>query len=160
MAIDVPEAASYRLSMRATSPEGGAVCLYTGHREFRVEKTLSFDDHAREGCGMTYFWGSFLASVLLAVRQDAEDGVRVEDIEGCIDVEIASPLSLVGVRGYEEDAGISRVRIRIYVYAEFEADDLSEEAMQARLRERIRRDPLYTMLLRAIPVEVDLQCIP
>ena len=54
------------------------------------------------------------------LEQSKKKGSIIEEIEGVLNLSLENPLSLVGVRGYDEEPFISKITVTVFLFADLE----------------------------------------
>lgn len=144
------ESEMFDMSFRATSIDLASVKVYTNKNSFQIEKQISFDADYKPVSSMEYFAGSVLSGILLALlEQSKKRGSLIEEMEGVLKLSLANPLSLLGVKGYNEEPYIPNMTATIFLYV-----DLEDEAFDEFCSSALANSPIYNTLKRATEIEV------
>jgi len=144
------ESQTFDISFRGTSNDLSAVKIYTNQNSFQIEKQISFDSAYKPISSLEYFAGSVLSSILLALLERSKKrGSIIEEIEGVLNLSLANPLSMIGVKGYEEEPLISKMTVTIFVYADLEGEAFDDFCWDA-----LANSPIYNTLKRSMELEV------
>jgi hypothetical protein len=144
------ESQMYDLHFRGTSNDLSSVKIYTNKNSFQIEKQISFDSEYKPISSLEYFAGSLLSSILLAfLEQSKKRGSIIEEMEGVLSLTLENPLSLLGVKGYEEEPFISKMAVTVFIYA-----DLEDKAFDDFCLGALAKSPVYNTLKRSMELEV------
>lgn len=144
------ESRVFDMSFRGTSNDLASVKIYTNKNSFQIEKQISFDSDYQPISSLEYFAGSVLSSILLSLlEQSTKRGSIIEEIEGVLNLSLENPLSLLGVKGYEEEPSISQMTVNVFLYA-----DLEDKAFDDFCLGALANSPIYNTLKRAMKLEV------
>lgn len=144
------ESKMFDVSFRATSNDLSTVKIYTSKTSFQIEKQISFDSEYSSITSLEYFAGSVLSSMLLSfLEQSKKRGSIIEELEGVLSLSLENPLSLIGVKGYEEEPFISKMAVTIYLYVELEGKEFEDFCAEA-----LANSPIYNTLRRSMEFEV------
>lgn len=144
------ESKMYEMTFRGTSNDISSVNVYTNKNSIHIEKQLSFDSEFERISSMEYFAGSVLSSILLTLlEQSKKQGSIIEEIEGVLNLSLENPLTLVGVRGYNEEPVIRKITVTVFVYADLEDTALDDFCMKA-----LKHSPIYNTLKKSMEFDV------
>ncbi|MDI4644623.1 hypothetical protein [Cohnella hashimotonis] len=143
------ESKIFDMNFRGTSADLSSVKIYTNKNSVHVEKQISFDSEYKPITSLEYFAGSVLSSILLAFLERPNRGSVVEEIEGVLNLSLENPLSLVGVKGYEEEPRITKMTVTVFLYV-----DLEDKAFDDFCSGALARSPIYNTLKRSMSLEV------
>jgi hypothetical protein len=141
------ESRIFEMSFRGTSNDLSSVKIFTNQNSFQIEKQISFDSEYQPISSLEYFAGSVLSSILLALLE--QGGSLIEEIEGVLNLSLENPLSMVGVKGYEEEPFIRKITITVFLYVDLEDDDFNDYCSEA-----LKHSPIYNTLKRSMDLEV------
>jgi hypothetical protein len=144
------ESKMFDMNFRGTSNDLASVKFYTNKNCFQIEKQISFDSEYKPISSLEYFAGSVLSSMLLALlEQSKRRGSIIEEIEGVLNLSLENPLSLIGVKGYEEEPFISQMTVTIFLYVELEGKAFDDFCTGA-----LANSPIYNTLKRSMELSV------
>lgn len=144
------ESEIFDMTFRGTSNDLTAVKIYTNKNSFQIDKQLSFDSEYKPISSMEYFAGSVLSSVLLTLLEQSEKrGSIIEEIEGVLNLSLANPLSMIGVKGYDKEPFISKMTVTVFLYV-----DLEDIAFDDFCWGALANSPIYNTLKRSMNFEV------
>ncbi len=144
------ESKRFDMSFRGTSNDLASVKVFTNKTSFRVEKQISFDSEYEQISSVEYFAGSVLSSILLTLlEQSKKRGSIIEEIEGVLHLSLENPLTLVGVRGYDEEPFIGEITVTVFIFADLEDDDFNDFCSVA-----LKNSPVYNTLKRSMEIGV------
>lgn len=147
MMSDVYESKVFDMSFRGTSNDLSSVKIFTNKNSFQIEKQVSFDSEYEPISSLEYFAGSVLSSILLTLLE--QRGSLIEEIEGVLNLSLENPLSLVGVKGYDEEPIIKKITVTVFLFADLEDNDFDEFCFGA-----LKNSPIYNTLKRSMDLEV------
>ena len=144
------ESRIFDMNFRGTSNDLSSVKIFTNKNSFLIEKQISFDSEYEQISSLEYFAGSILSSIILTLlEQSKKKGSIIEEIEGVLNLSLANPLSLLGVRGYDEEPTISKINATIFLFADLEDSDFSGFCTKA-----LNHSPVYNTLKKSMEFEV------
>ena len=99
--------------------------MYTNSDCINISSEISFDINADYASSINYFAASILGGISHSiVSQSKQHNIDIEELEGKIHLILKNPLSLIGVKGYNEEPKIESCDITYYLYADFDEHDL------------------------------------
>lgn len=144
------ESRMFDMTFRGTSNDLSSVKIYTNKNSFQIEKQISFDAEYTPISSLEYFAGSVLSSILLTLlEQSKKRGSLIEEIEGVLNLSLENPLTLVGVKGYEEEPLIQKIAVTVFLFADLEDPDFDDFCFGA-----LKQSPIYNTLKRSMELEV------
>lgn len=144
------ESIIFDMNFRGTANDLSSVKIFTNKNSLQIEKQISFDSEYEPISSLEYFAGSVLSSIILTLlEQSKKRGSIIEEIEGVLNLSLANPLSLLGVRGYDEEPTISKIIVTIFIFADLEDSDFSDFCTRA-----LNNSPIYNTLKRSMEFEV------
>jgi len=144
------ESKMFDVNFRGTSNDLSSVKIYTNKNSFQIEKLISFDSESKPISSLEYFAGSVLSSILLTfLEQSKKRGPNIEEIEGVLNLSLENPLSLIGVKGYDEEPFISKIIVTVFLYV-----DLEDKAFDDFCLSTLAKSPIYNTLKRSMELEV------
>ena len=144
------ESKIFGINFRGTSNDLSSVKIYTNKNSFQIDKQISFDSAYKPINSLEYFAGSVLSSILLALLEHSKKrGSIIEEIEGVLNLSLENPLSLIGVKGYDEEPFISKMAVTVFLYV-----DLEGEAFDDFCRGALAKSPIYNTLKISMELEV------
>jgi hypothetical protein len=144
------ESKIFDISFRGTSNDLSSVNIYTNKNSVQIEKQISFDSEYKPISSVEYFAGSVLSSILLSfLEQSKKRGSIVEEIEGVLNLSLENPLSLIGVKGYEEEPFIPKMAVTVFIYVDLEGKAFDEFCWGA-----LANSPIYNTLKRSMELDV------
>lgn len=144
------ESKMFDVNFRGTSSDLSSVKIYTNKNSFQIEKLISFDSESKPISSLEYFAGSVLSSILLTfLEQSKKRGPIIEEIEGVLNLSLENPLSLIGVKGYDEEPFISKMVVTVFLYV-----DLEDKAFDDFCLSTLAKSPIYNTLKRSMELEV------
>jgi hypothetical protein len=144
------ESRIFDMSFRGTSNDLSSAKIFTNKNSFQIEKQISFDSEYNQISSLEYFAGSVLSSIILTLlEQSKKKGSIIEEIEGVLNLSLENPLSLVGVRGYDEEPFIRKITVTVFLFADLEDNDFDDFCFRA-----LKISPIYNTLKRSMELEV------
>ncbi|WP_314990311.1 OsmC family protein [uncultured Gemella sp.] len=99
--------------------------MYTNNDIINISSEISFDINADYASSINYFAASILGGISHSiVSQSKQHNIDIEELEGKIHLNLKNPLSLIGVKGYNEEPKIESCDITYYLYADFDEHGL------------------------------------
>lgn len=144
------ESRIFDMSFRGTSNDLSSVKIFTNKNSFQIEKQISFDSEYNQISSLEYFAGSVLSSIILTLLEQSKkrDSI-IEEIEGVLNLSLENPLSLVGVRGYDEEPFIRKITLTVFLFADLEDNDFDDFCFRA-----LKNSPIYNTLKKSMELEV------
>ncbi|HJV46898.1 MAG TPA: hypothetical protein VJ824_14365 [Bacillota bacterium] len=144
------ESRIFDMNFRGTSNDLSSVKVFTNKNSFQIEKQISFDSEYDQICSLEYFAGSVLSSIILTLlEQSKKRGSIIEEIEGVLNLLLENPLSLVGVRGFDEEPFIRKITVTVFLFADLEENDFNDFCFNA-----LKNSPIYNTLKRSMELEI------
>lgn len=146
----VQESERFDVTFRGTSNDLSSVKIYTNKNSFQIDKQISFDSEYKPITSLEYFAGSVLSSILLSfLEQSRKRGSIIDEIEGVLNLTLENPLSMLGVKGYDEEPVISRMQVTVFLYV-----DLEDKAFDDFCLGALVKSPIYNTLKKSMELEV------
>ena len=121
---DIYEAQNYDISYRAIISKNN-LKFYTNNDIIEIDNDINFDIDASSKTSLNYFASSLLSSIIHnLIKRAKERNIFIDDIEGKISLTLKNPLTLLGVRGYNEKPKISHCTVKIYLYSDIDDSEL------------------------------------
>ena len=99
--------------------------MYTNNDCINISSEISFDINADYSSSINHFAASILGGIAHSiVSQSKQLNIDIEELEGKIHLNLKNPLSLIGVKGYDEEPKIDFCNITYYLYADYDENDL------------------------------------
>ena len=73
---------------------------------------------------------SFKQHNIDTLRAVEKKGFNIEEIEGVLNLSLENPLSLLGVKGYDEEPTISNITVTVFLFVNLEDSDFSNFSFQ------------------------------
>ncbi|MCI3924726.1 OsmC family protein [Paenibacillus sp. TRM 82003] len=138
------------MKFRGTSNDLSTVKIYTNKNSFQIDKQISFDSESKPISSVEYFAGSVLSSILLTLLEQAKRRrLFIEEIEGVLNLSLENPLSLLGVRGYDEEPRIRKLTITVFLFVDLEDSEFEDFCFDA-----LKQCPIYNTLKKSTEIEV------
>lgn len=144
------ESRIFDMSFRGTSYDLSSVKIFTNKNSFQIEKQISFDSEYQQISSLEYFAGSVLSSILLTLLEQSKNrGSMIEEMEGVLNLSLENPLSLVGVKGYDEEPFIRKITVTVFLFVDLEDNEFDDFCSKA-----LHYSPIYNTLKRSMELEV------
>lgn len=104
-----------------------------------VENIINFDIDSTINSSIDLFAGSLLSDTLLSILKYAsKEDIFLDDLEGKIEIKIASPLAFLLVHGYEDTiTKIDKITITFFMFTSLETDEQFERFIESALNQSI-----------------------
>ena len=120
------ESTNYNLSYRGILTNN-EFKLYTTNNSINVSSEISFDINADYKSSINYFATSILGGIAHSlIQQSKKNNIEIEELEGKIHLVLKNPLTLLNVKGYNEEPKIDSCIITYYLYADIDETNLIE----------------------------------
>ena len=101
--------------------------LYTNNDNITISSDISFDINADYRSSINYFAASILGGISQTIiKESKHSDIDIEELEGKIHIVLKNPLTLLNVRGYNEEPKIDSCLITYYLYADIDETNLIE----------------------------------
>jgi len=140
------ESTNYNLSYRGILTNN-EFKLYTTNNSINVSSEISFDINADYKSSINYFATSILGGIAHSlIQQSKKNNIEIEELEGKIYINLKNPLTLIGVKGYNDEPKIESCNIIFYIYSETEEKEL--QLINKKTKKKVWRELLliYTFI--------------
>ena len=101
--------------------------LYANNDTIIVSNDINFDINADFRSSINYFSASILGGIAhTIIKESKHSNIDIEELEGKIHLVLKNPLTLLNVRGYNEEPKIDSCVITYYLYADIDETNLIE----------------------------------
>lgn len=101
--------------------------LYTNNDNITISSDISFDINADYRSSINYFAASILGGIAQTIIKEGNySNIDIEELEGKIHIVLKNPLTLLNVKGYDEEPKIDSCIITYYLYADIDETNLIE----------------------------------
>ena len=101
--------------------------LYTNNDNITISSDISFDINADYRSSINYFAASILGGISQTIiKESKHSDIDIEELEGKIHLVLKNPLTLLNVKGYDEEPKIDSCIITYYLYADIDETNLIE----------------------------------
>lgn len=101
--------------------------LYTNNDSIIISSDISFDINADYRSSINYFAASILGGIVQTIiKESKHSNIDIEELEGKIHIVLKNPLTLLNVKGYNEEPKIDSCVITYYIYADIDETNLIE----------------------------------
>ena len=101
--------------------------LYTNNDNITISSDISFDINADYRSSINYFAASILGGIAQTIiKEGKHSNIDIEELEGKIHIVLKNPLTLLNVKGYNEEPKIDSCLITYYLYADIDETNLIE----------------------------------
>ncbi len=150
---DIYESTHYDLSLRGVLMDD-TFKIYTANDAIQVTSDVNFDIQGDAKSSLNYFASSIMGGIAHTIINEGKRfHLDIEELEGKIHITLAEPLTILGVKGYEEAPSITTCHITYYVYADTDDDTLMSVCHNA-----LQRSYIYHTLQHAM--ELTIQFTP
>lgn len=143
------ESTNYNLSYRGILTNN-EFKLYTTNNSINVSSEISFDINADYKSSINYFSASILGGIAhTIIKESKHSDIEIEELEGKIHLVLKNPLTLLNVKGYDEEPKIENCSITYYLYADTEEEQLIEFCNKA-----LQKSFIYNTLKNVINLDI------
>ena len=101
--------------------------LYTNNDTIIVSNDINFDINADFRSSINYLASSILGGIAhTIINESKHSNIDIEELEGKIHIVLKNPLTLLNVRGYNEEPKVDSCAITYYLYADIDETNLIE----------------------------------
>ena len=101
--------------------------LYANNDTIIVSNDISFDINADFRSSINYLASSILGGIAhTIINESKHSNIDIEELEGKIHIVLKNPLTLLNVRGYNEEPKIDSCVITYYLYSDIDETNLIE----------------------------------
>lgn len=144
------ESMEYEFRYRGILKEEKAVKVYTDKDSLNIEEEVSFDIEGSCHTSINYLTTALLSGILKSiVRVFRRKDCFLYDLEGKVRITLSNPLTILGVKGYEEPPFLSNCQITIYGYS-----DLEEQEFLLLCKEGLENSLIYNSCKNGFPIRV------
>ena len=120
------ESNNYDLSFRGILSNNNFK-LYTNNDTITISSDINFDINSDYRSSINYLASSILGGIAnTIINESKHSNIDIEELEGKIHLVLKNPLTLLNVRGYNEEPKIDSCVITYYLYAEIDETNLKE----------------------------------
>ena len=124
--------------------------LYTNTDNILVSSDINFDMNADYKSSINYFSASILGGIAhTIIKESKHSDIEIEELEGKIHLVLKNPLTLLNVKGYDEEPKIENCSITYYLYADTEEEQLIEFCNKA-----LQKSFIYNTLKNVINLDI------
>ena len=101
--------------------------LYTNNDTITISSDINFDINSDYRSSINYLASSILGGIAhTIINESKHSNIDIEELEGKIHLVLKNPLTLLNVRGYDEEPKIDSCLITYYLYADIDETNLIE----------------------------------
>ena len=101
--------------------------LYTNNDTIIVSNDINFDINSDYRSSINYLASSILGGIAhTIINESKHSNIDIEELEGKIHIVLKNPLTLLNVKGYNEEPKIDSCVIIYYLYADIDETNLIE----------------------------------
>ena len=101
--------------------------LYTNNDTITISSDINFDINSDYRSSINYLASSILGGIAhTIINESKHSNIDIEELEGKIHLVLKNPLTLLNVRGYNEEPKIDSCLITYYLYADIDETNLIE----------------------------------
>ena len=120
------ESNNYDLSFRGILSNNNFK-LYTNNDTITISSDINFDINADYRSSINYLASSILGGIAYTIiKESKHSDIDIEELEGKIHLVLKNPLTLLNVKGYNEEPKIDSCIITYYLYADIDETNLIE----------------------------------
>lgn len=120
------ESNNYDLSFRGILSNNNFK-LYTNNDTITISSDINFDINSDYRSSINYLASSILGGIAhTIIKESKHSDIDIEELEGKIHLVLKNPLTLLNVRGYDEEPKIDSCSITYYLYADIDKTNLIE----------------------------------
>ena len=124
--------------------------LYTNNDNITISSDISFDINADYRSSINYFAASILGGIAQTIiKESKHSDIDIEELEGKIHIVLKNPLTLLNVKGYDEEPKIDSCIITYYLYADIDETNLIEFCNSS-----LKKSFIYNTLKNVINFEI------
>lgn len=124
--------------------------LYTNNDNITISSDISFDINADYRSSINYFAASILGGISQTIiNKSKHSNIDIEELEGKIHIVLKNPLTLLNVKGYDEEPKIDSCLITYYLYADIDEKNLIEFCNSS-----LKKSFIYNTLKNVINFEI------
>ena len=130
---NVPESECFTAKYRAVL-RGEEIKLFTPNDSISLHSQVNFDNQSLQKSAVDYFAVSILGGILSSVKAHfVQQRADIVEMEGKIWLNLANPLTLLGVHGYDKPPHITDCKIKIFISSDLD-DQTFDKLTEAALR--------------------------
>ena len=120
------ESNNYDLSFRGILSNNNFK-LYTNNDTITISSDINFDINSDYRSSINYLASSILGDIAhTIIKESKHSNIDIEELEGKTHLVLKNPLTLLNVRGYNEEPKIDSCVITYYLYADIDETNLIE----------------------------------
>ena len=120
------ESNNYDLSFRGILSNNNFK-FYTNNDTITISSDINFDINSDYRSSINYLASSILGGIAhTIIKESKHSNIDIEELEGKIHLVLKNPLTLLNVRGYNEEPKIDSCVITYYLYADIDETNLIE----------------------------------
>ena len=143
------ESNNYDLSFRGILSNNNFK-LYTNNDSITISSDINFDINSDYRSSINYLASSILGGIAhTIINESKHSNIDIEELEGKIHIILKNPLTLLNVRGYNEEPKIDNCLITYYLYADINENNLIEFCNSC-----LKKSFIYNTLKNAINFKI------
>ena len=143
------ESNNYDLSFRGILSNNNFK-LYTTNNNITISSDINFDINSDYRSSINYFAASILGGIAQTIiKESKHSDIDIEELEGKIHLVLKNPLTLLNVKGYDEEPKIDSCVITYYLYADIDETNLIEFCNSS-----LKKSFIYNTLKNVINFEI------
>ena len=144
------ESNNYDLSFRGILSNNNFK-LYTNNDTITISSDINFDINSDYRSSINYLASSILGGIAhTVINESKHSNIVIEELEGKIYINLKNPLTLIGVKGYNNEPKIESCNIIFYIYSETE-----EKELQTFCQKSLNKSFIYNTLKNSISFNID-----
>lgn len=116
----------YELSFRSImEEETEKIKIFSEKDIIEIESEIEFDIEKSYKSSVNYFIFSIISGIMKSIINNGKkQKIEILEFESVIKVQLENPLTLLNVKGYDEEPKITSCNIKLYIYSNVEDDIL------------------------------------
>lgn len=140
----------YDISYRSILNREKILKLYTENEIIDIETDIEFDIKSNKKSSVDYFATAVLGSIVYnLLKISSRKGLFIGELEAKINLQIENPLTILNVRGYDEEPVVSCCDIKVYLYI-----DLDELEFEQFCENSLKKSLLYNTLKNTVKFNI------
>ncbi|MFV0482300.1 MAG: OsmC family protein [Campylobacteraceae bacterium] len=151
----VLEQKEYPYNFRAFLSKENSVKLYTRNQSLELKDEATFDTQDENLSSIELFVFSFISSYIFCIKREAKkQNITLENVEISFTCKVQNPLTLLEVVGYEEDAFIKSIFIKVYIYSEDAA-----KKVEVLCEKALKNSLIYKLIDKEVKIVIDYRIV-
>lgn len=101
--------------------------FFTNTNKILLKDEFSFDLEFDEISAVDSFVGGICSGVILSIAKELKrQKIEFDDLESSVKISLENPLTFLNIKGYDESPKITKIEMKIYIYADTNFENLSQ----------------------------------